>query len=436
MATFVHGIFGLAAASGAVRIVVAAVSMTIWTNGVGAGQAAGARAPTADKLERITEFFNTEIAAGRLPGAVVLIQQHGKPVYFKCFGVRDVATNLPMTSDTIFALHSMTKPITSLAVMMLIDAGKLALSDPASKYIPGFADAKVGVRSVTADGTPNLKLVPSDRPMTIMDLLRHTSGITYDYIGGKLIDKAYSESGLFDGEFDNKVFAERIAKLPLARQPGTLWRYGHSTDVIGRIIEIVSGQTLYQFEKQHIFDPLGMTDTKFVLDRADERARMAEPLPSDTILNQAEAERRAHPEWESGGGGLVSSPTDYARFAQMILDGGEFGGRRYLGAAAFKSMTSDHIGPRSGVARDYFYFPGDGFGFGYGFAVRTDPGNAKPPPPGSIGELKWDSGSGTYFGVDPHLDMLYILMEQTQNERGRITPAFKKLVYDAFDATN
>jgi CubicO group peptidase (beta-lactamase class C family) len=432
MATFVHGIFGLAA----VRIAVAAVSMTIWTEGVGAGEAAGARAPSADKLERITEFFDDEVAAGRLPGAVVLIQQHGKPVYFKCFGVRDVATKVPMTSDTIFALHSMTKPITSLAAMMLIDAGKLALSDPASKYIPGFADAKVGVSSVAADGTPVLKLVPSDRPVTIMDLLRHTSGITYDYIGGKLIDKAYSESGLFDGEFDNKVFAERIAKLPLARQPGTLWRYGHSTDVIGRIVEIISGQTLYQFEKQHIFDPLGMTSTKFVLDSADERARMAEPLPSDTILKSAEAERRAHPEWESGGGGLVSSPADYARFAQMILDGGEFGGKSYLGAAAFKSMTSDHIGPGSGVARDYFYFPGDGFGFGYGFAVRTDPGNAKPPPAGSIGELKWDSGSGTYFGVDPQLDMLYILMEQTQNERGRITPAFKKLVYDAFDATN
>jgi CubicO group peptidase (beta-lactamase class C family) len=429
MATFVHGIFG----SAAVRIVVAAVSMTIWTK---AGEAAGALAPSADKLERITEFFNNEIATGRLPGAVVLIQQHGKPIYFKCFGVRDVATNLPMTPDTIFALHSMTKPITSLAAMMLIDAGKLALSDPASKYIPGFADAKVGVSTVTADGTPVLKLVPAERPVTIMELLRHTSGITYDYIGGKLIDKAYAESGLFDGVFDNKVFGERIAKLPLARQPGTLWRYGHSTDVIGRIIEIVSGQTLYQFEKQHIFDPLGMTSTKFVLDSAGEHARMAEPLPSDTILKSAEADRRGHPEWESGGGGLVSSATDYARFAQMILDGGEFGGRRYLSGAAFKSMTTDHIGPGSGVARDYFYFPGDGFGFGYGFAVRTDPGNAKPPPPGSIGELKWDSGSGTYFGVDPQLDMLYILMEQTQNERGRITPAFKKLVYDAFDATN
>jgi len=354
----------------------------------------------------------------------------------KCFGVRDVVTNLPMTPDTIFALHSMTKPITSLAAMMLIDAGTLSLSDPVSKFIPDFADVKVGVSSVASDGTPILKLVPLNRPVTVMDLLRHTSGITYDYIGGKLIDKAYSDSGLFDGKYDNKVFAERIAKLPLARQPGTLWRYGHSTDVIGRVIEIVSGQTLYQFVKQHIFDPLGMTSTKFVLDSAEERARMAEPLPSDTILKSAESERRAHPEWESGGGGLVSTPTDYARFAQMILNKGEFGGKRYLSGQAFKSMTTDHIGPNSGVTRDYFYFPGDGFGFGYGFAVRTEPGNAKPPPPGSIGELKWDSGSGTYFGVDPKLDMVYILMEQTQNERGRITPAFKRLVYDAFGATN
>ncbi len=392
-------------------------------------QAAKVPAPLPDKLERITEFFNNEVATGKLPGAVVLIQQHGKPVYLKCFGVQDVATKTPMTSDTIFALHSMTKPITSVAAMMLIDAGKLSLADPVSKFIPGFADAKVGIGSEAPDV---LKLVPADRPVTVMDLLRHTSGITYDYIGGKLIMKAYSDSGLFDGRYTNEVFADRIARLPLARQPGTLWRYGHSTDVLGRIIEIVSGQTLYQFEKQQIFDPLGMTSTKFVLESADERARMAEPLPSDTILTLAETERRAHPEWESGGGGLVSSLTDYARFAQMILDGGKFDGKRYLSPAAFKSMTSDHIGPGSGVARDYYYFPGDGFGYGYGFAVRTDPGNAVPPPPGSIGELKWDSGSGTYFGVDPKLDMIYILLEQTQNERGRITPAFRKLVYDAF----
>jgi CubicO group peptidase (beta-lactamase class C family) len=436
MATFAHRKSALATTSRLARTMLAVALIVIWTKTAEQGWAADAQPPAPDRLERITEFFNNEIATGRLPGAVVLIQQHGKPVYLKCFGVRDVATNAPMTPDTIFALHSMTKPITSVAAMMLIDAGKLKLSDPASKFIPDFADAKVGVSSVASDGTRFLKLVPVDRPVIVADLLRHTSGITYDYIGGKLIDKAYVDSGLFDGKYDNKVFAERIARLPLARQPGTLWRYGHSTDVIGRIIEIVSGQTLYQFEKQHIFDPLGMTSTKFVLESAGERARMAEPLPSDTILKLAETDRRAHPEWESGGGGLVSSIADYARFAQMILNGGESGGKRYLGAEAFKDMTTNHIGPGSGVARDYYYFPGDGFGYGYGFAVRVEPGNAKPPPPGSIGELKWDSGSGTYFGVDPKLDMLYILMEQTQNERGRITPAFRKLVYDAFDAAN
>ena len=436
MATFAHRKSALAAASRPARLMLAAASILIWTSAAGQGGGAAAQAPSPDRLERIAEFFNNEVATGKLPGAVVLIQQHGKPVYLQCFGVRDVATNLPMTPDTIFALHSMTKPITSVAAMMLIDAGKLSLSDPAAKFIPDFADAKVGVSALASDGTPVLKLVPADRPVTIMDLLRHTSGITYDYIGGKLIDKAYTDSGLFDGKYDNKVFAERIAKLPLARQPGTLWRYGHSTDVIGRIIEIVSGQTLYQFEKQHIFDPLGMTSTKFVLESADERARMAEPLPGDPILKLAEADRRAHPEWESGGGGLVSSIADYARFAQMILNGGEFGGKRYLSAQAFKDMTTDQIGPGSGVGRDYYYFPGDGFGYGYGLAVRVEPGNAKPPPPGSIGELKWDSGSGTYFGVDPKLDMVYVMMEQTQNERSRITPAFKKLVYDAFEGVN
>jgi CubicO group peptidase (beta-lactamase class C family) len=336
-----------------------------------------------------------------------------------------------MTPDTIFALHSMTKPITCLAAMMLVDEGKLAPSDPVSKYIPAFADVKVGVASRTADGAPVLTLVPLDRPMTVEDLLRQTSGITYDYIGGALIKKAYRDADIFDRHFDNKEFAERIARLPLARQPGTLWRYGHSTDVVGRIIEIISGKSLYQFMKERIFDPLGMTSTKFVLGAA-EWARMAEPLPSDSILRLAEKERREHPEWESGGGGLVSTITDYGRFAQMLLNGGRLDGKQYLSPAAFKLMTSDHIGPGSGVGRDYFYFPGDGFGYGYGIAVRTDPGNAKPPPPGSIGELKWDSGSGTYFGIDPKLDMLYIMMEQSQPERGRITPAFKKLVYDAY----
>jgi len=396
--------------------------------------AADAPAPSPARLERITGFFDAEVAAGRLPGAVVLIQQHGRPVYLKSFGVRDVKTGVRMTADTIFALHSMTKPITSLAAMMLIDQGKMALTDPVAKYIPAFADEKVGIETTGMGGSLVLKLVPPVRPVTIMDLLRHTSGITYEYIGGALIEHAYMAAHLFGGRFDNAEFADRIAALPLARQPGTLWRYGHSTDVLGRVIEIVSGQTLYQFEKQHILDPLGMTSTKFLLTTPEERARMAEPLPSDPILVAAERGRRSHPEWESGGGGLVSDIADYARFAQMLLNGGELDGKRYLSPSAFKDMTTDHIGPGSGVERDYFYFPGDGFGYGYGLAVRVEPGDATPPAPGSIGELKWDSGSGTYFGVDPRLDMIYILLQQTQNERGRITPAFKKLVYDAFAA--
>jgi len=226
------------AGESAARLLAATLSWAIWTDTAAASQAVKVPAPSPDKLERITEFFNNEIASGKLPGAVVLIQQHGKPVYLKCFGVQDVATKLPMTSDTIFALHSMTKPITSVAAMMLVDAGKLSPADPVSKFIPGFSDTKVGI------GSDVLKLVPADRPVTVMDLLRHTSGITYDYIGGRLIMKAYSESGLFDGRYTNEVFADRIARLPLARQPGKLWRYGHSTDVLGRIIEVVSGQTL------------------------------------------------------------------------------------------------------------------------------------------------------------------------------------------------
>jgi CubicO group peptidase (beta-lactamase class C family) len=222
--------------------------------------------------------------------------------------------------------------------------------------------------------------------------------------------------------------------LPLTRQPGTFWRYGYSADVLGRVIEVASGETLFHFMKRSIFDPLGMTHTKFVLDTPEELALMAEPLPSDTNLVDQERRRRSHPEWESGGGGLVSTISDYARFAQMLLDGGTFQGRRYLSFTAFKDMTTDHIGPGTGVGHDFLYFPGDGFGYGYGFAVRTSAGETNQP--GSIGELKWDSLSGTYVGIDPTLDMFYLLMEQTDNERGPIRVAFRKLVYDAFTSND
>ena len=391
--------------------------------------AADAPAPIPEKLRLLTDFFEEEVASGRLPGAVVLIQQRGRPVYLMTFGVRDIKTGQPMTVDTQFALLSMTKPITSFAAMMLVDEGKLSLDDPVAKYVPAFANRMVGVERPDASGKPILEFVAAHRPPTIRDLLQHTSGIAGDYVNG-WVRSAYLEAHLFDGRFDNAAFAERIAKLPLTEQPGTFWRYGHSTDVLGRIIEIVSGETLYHFLKHQLFDPLGMSHTKFALDKPEERALMAEPLPDDTLLEEWENARRLYPEWESGGSGLVSTPIDYARFAQMLLNGGELDGKRYLSRAAFDNMTTDHVGPGSGVAHDYFYFPGDGFGFGYGLAVRTALGEKRLA--GSIGELKWDSGSGTYFGVNPKLDMIYILMEQVDKERGPIRDSLRKLIYGAF----
>src|SRR6185437_606291 len=218
---------------------------------------------SADGLKRVGDYFESEVATGKIPGAVVLIQQHGKPVYFQSFGLRDVVAHAPMTKDAIFRLYSMSKPITSVAAMMLVDDGKIALHDPLSKYIPPFADVKVGVEQKDASGKAVLALVPLQRPITIEDLLRHTSGITYGFYGDSLVRRRYMSSGLFDDDFDNAKFAGRLAKLPLAEQPETLWDYGHSTDVLGRVVEVVSGQSLYQFEKERLLDPLGMKDTGF-----------------------------------------------------------------------------------------------------------------------------------------------------------------------------
>jgi CubicO group peptidase (beta-lactamase class C family) len=379
-----------------------------------------------EKLGGIDDFFNNEVATGKIPGAMVLIKQHGREVYFKTFGLSDTDTGRPMTPDTIFPLHSMTKTITSFAAMTLVDQGRLKLDEPVSKTIPSFARMKVGVEKKDDSGRPVLELVPASRPLTIEDLLLHTSGITYGFYGNGLVKAAYGDT--YFGDVDNAQFAERIAMLPLAEQPGTLWDYGHSTDIVGRIIEVVSGQSLYQFEKTAFLDSLGMTTTKFFLTDPAERARFARPLARDRAVerNPLDVTR-----WESGGGGMVTTMSDFARFAQMLLNGGELDGKRYLSPATFAAMTTDHIGPGSGVERDHFYFPGDGFGFGYGFGIRTDPGKAVPPPPGSIGEIKWDGASGTYFVVDPANDMFFILLENSPSERTRIQPALKRIIYDA-----
>jgi CubicO group peptidase (beta-lactamase class C family) len=381
-----------------------------------------------EKLSRIDDFLTDQTATGKIPGAIVLIQRYVKPVYFKCFGKRDVEAGIAMTPDTIFPLHSVTKTVTSVAAMMLVDRGKIALDDPVSKYIPSFANMKVGVERKDDTGRPVLDLVPLRRPITIEDLLLHTSGITYGFYGEGLVKAAYD--GIYLGDFDNAEFAERIAKLPLAEQPRTLWDYGHSIDILGRVIEVASGQSLYQFEKTQLLDPLGMTMTKFFLTDPAERARYAQPLRIDRHVerNSLDVTR-----WESGGGGMVSTVSDLARYGQMLLNGGTLDGKTYLSPATFAAMTTDHIGPGSGVARNYFYYPGDGFGFGYGFGVRTDPGNAVPPPPGSPGEIKWDGATGIYIVIDRAQDMFFVLLENAASGRMHVQVNLKKLIYDAFE---
>jgi CubicO group peptidase (beta-lactamase class C family) len=387
-----------------------------------------------EKLAKVSEFFKNEVTTGKISGAIVLIQQHGKPVYHESFGVQDVVSKAPITDKTIFRLFSMTKAITSVVAMTLIEDGKMKLDDPVAKYIPSFANVKVGVEKKAEDGTSTLELVPPDRPPTVLDLMRQTSGITYGFYGDSLVRKAYRAANIYAGDFDLAEFAERIAKLPLHNQPGALWQYGHSTDVLARIMEIVSGKSLFQIDKQKLLDPLGMSDTGFFVTDPAKQKLLAQPVPNDSDFRVG---RENNPtvvkKWESASGGMVSTMSDFSKFAQMLLDGGKYQGKAILTPSAFKLMTTDQVGPGSGVQRDYFYFPGDGFGFGLGLAVRTDPGNAKPPPPGSLGELKWDGASGCYFVIDPKQDMFFVLLEQTPSERQRVQRTLKQLIYEAME---
>jgi CubicO group peptidase (beta-lactamase class C family) len=387
-----------------------------------------------EKLAKVGDYLREQIAGGKIPGAVLLIQQHGKPVYHELLGVRDVATKEPMTDDTIFRLFSMTKPITSVVAMQLIEDGKMSLDDPVSKYIPSFANVKLGVDK-KVDGKPALDLVTPGRAPTVRDLMLHTSGIAYGFYGNSFaVRKAYLAADIFAGDPDNAEFAERIAKLPLEYEPGTLWDYGHSTDILGRVMEVASGKSLLAIEKEKLLDPLGMKETAFYVTDPARKHLIAKPMPNDSDFRVGYVSYADVPmKWESGGGGMVSTLADFARFAQMILDRGKSGGKQYLSDKTFKDMTTDHIGPGAGVGRDYLYFPGDGFGFGLGFGVRTNPGLATPTPPGDLGELKWDGASGCYFAIDPKQDMFFILLEETPSERQKIQPMVKKLIYEAME---
>ena len=388
---------------------------------------------TSAGLARIDTYIKNEIAGNKIPGAIMMIQRNGKTAYFNSFGVRDPGTKEPMTSDTIFRIYSMSKPITTVAAMMLVEEGKLQLDDPLSKYIPAFANVKVGVEKKGEDGAMGLDLVPAKRPISIQDLMRHTSGLTYGFFGEGLVKKAYVDADLNAGDPDNAEFAERITKLPLAYQPGTTWDYSQSTDILGRVIEVVSGKSLYQFEKERLLDPLGMKDTGFYVTDAAKKSLVAEPFPNDRTIgnNSVMADPRITRRWESGGGGMVSTIVDYARFAQMMLNGGTLDGRRYLSPKTVAYMGSNHIAPGSGVTPGPYYLPGPGFGFGLGFAVRTEAGVSAAE--GSVGEMNWSGAGGTSFWLDPKENMFVVFMAQTVSQRGRIRVALKNVVYGAFE---
>ena len=414
------------------RALIAALVLLVGVVGAKAGsEGRAARSFSPEGLAKVSDYIKNEVATGKISGAILLLQQHGKPVYYANFGVRDVATELSMSADTIFRLYSKSKPITSVMAMMLVEEGRLAINDPVSKYIPAFAGMKVGVEKKAEDNKVSLELEPLNRPVTIEDLMRHTAGIPYGYYGGDLVNKLYADAGLFDNK--DSTNAELIAKiiaLPLAEQPGTVWDYGHSTDVLGRIIEVISGKSLLQFAKERLLDPLGMDDTAFYVADPAKWPRIAEPMPTDRAISPLTKVRdiRKPLKWESGGSGLVGTIGDYARFSQMLLNGGTYDGRRYLKAETIALMASDHVGPETRIARDQNYYPGGSSGFGLGFAVRTSvpPGTSWP-----LGEYRWDGVGGTFFFIDPEDDLFGIFMVQTPSQRGRIQLALKTLIYQA-----
>ncbi|GAA5233162.1 beta-lactamase family protein [Verticiella sediminum] len=386
---------------------------------------------STERLARIGEVLQADVAAGRIPGAVVMVVQGGQTRYFEAVGKRDPQAGDAMQKDALFRIYSMTKPITSVAAMMLVEEGKLRLDDPVSAYVPEFAKLQVGVEKNGADGKPVLETTPARRPLLVHDLLRHTSGLTYGFFGPGLVKRAYNDANLFADDPDNAQFARRLAALPLAYQPGTTWDYSYSTDVLGRVVEVASGQVLGQFLETRIFQPLGMRDTRFYLQQPQQQARLAQPLPDDRQIGVgveiSDPGRQAR--FESGGGGLVSSATDYARFLQMLLAGGTLDGQRLLSPATLAYMTSDHLG--QDIARTPLYLPGPGYGFGLGFAVRTDPGMASVP--GSVGEYYWGGAGGTYMWVDPALDMYVVFMMQSPRQRTHYRSLIRNLVYAALE---
>ncbi len=369
-------------------------------------------------LARLTAAMEREIAAGRAPGVSMLIARQGRIGFMQILGaLRPGGPAMP--ADAIFRIYSMTKPIVSVAAMMLVEEGRLLITDPVSKYIPAFAEMKVGV-----DNVEKLDLVPAKRPITIQDLMRHTSGLTYGFTGGSGVQKLVKAADLRGQDKSAAEHVETIASLPLRYQPGEVWEYSVSTDVLGRIVEIVAGGSLGEVLRERIFAPLGMNDTAFFTPES-KVARRAEPLSFEMLetLGIGKHNMTAPPRFESGGGGLLSTMGDYARFAAMLGGGGALEGEHIVGPRTLAFMASDHLAPNV-VKNHPLLWPGHGFGLG--FCVRTAPGLA--PTAGAVGEYFWGGVAGTAFWISPRDDLFAVLMVQAPEYREYFRILFRSLV--------
>lgn len=383
---------------------------------------------SAERLGRLDAAMQKAVDSGELPGAVVLIARDGQLVYAKSFGWQDREKKIPMRHDSIFRLYSMTKPVVSVAAMMLVEEGRLGLQEPVSKYIPEFKEMKVGVESTDAEGKPALKLVDAKRQITVQDLLRHTSGLTYDVLGTQnAVKKMYKDAEIFSQKWVLSDFVKALAKLPLQFQPGTTWEYSHSTDVLGRVVEVASGQTLDVFLTERIFEPLKMVDTAFQVP-PEKQDRLAQPMPDVYTGKTPELIDVTRPAtFFAGGHGLVSTAGDYLRFAQMLANGGELEGARILGPRTIEYMSSNHLNAQ--IDKGPAFLPGPGYGFGLGFATRIDRGQSEWP--GSPGDYYWAGYAGTYFWIDPEEALVPVLMTQEPLRRQYYRVQLRNLVYQS-----
>ena len=350
------------------------------------------------RLARIREALERDILAGMIPGAVVGVARKGRLAYLEAVGMRDAAKAQPMWADAVFSIASMTKPMTSVAIMMLHEEGRLLLGDPVCRHLPQLA----GMMVAKSPTSSTLEVEPQKREMTVQDLLRHTSGLTYRDRGQGAAFKAYPGSSITASvKYGRDEFLTELAKAPLVYQPGAVWEYGFSTDILGLIVEAVSGKRLGEFLKERLWAPLGMADTGFDLPEAAQ-SRYARALPNDPLTGQPQVIHHATGQttkWESGGGGAVSTVADYLRFTQMLLGGGSLGGTRILGRKSVALMSADHLGPEIENRITTMDAACNGYGFGLGFAVRKSAG--VPALLGSTGDDYWSGVYGTYFWIDP-----------------------------------